>query len=79
MSTPLHPYGSTQNPWRREDGSIVACTEKLKVMAEGLAEFKELALATIEDGVLMGIREDQVKAALTELIASISCGYSAMS
>ncbi|WP_154717167.1 hypothetical protein [Sterolibacterium denitrificans] len=68
-------YGSPQNPWRRPDGSVIACVEKLKVMGENMAELRECALAAIEDAVLMGCDEQQVKEALVAEIRALHSGY----
>ena len=70
-----HPYGSPQNPWRRPDGSVIACTEKLKVMRENLDELRQLAQDALEDAVLMGCDETQVKEALASVIHSLTSGY----
>ncbi|MDR3324300.1 MAG: hypothetical protein LBS89_08880 [Zoogloeaceae bacterium] len=74
-SPPNAPYGSPQNPWRRPDGSVIACTEKLKVMQENLAELRQCAQDALEDAVLMGCDEAQVKAALQAEIAALASGY----
>ncbi|UCV25067.1 hypothetical protein KI613_11530 [Ferribacterium limneticum] len=68
-------YGSTENPWRAPDGSVIACHEKLKVMAENLEELREMALGALEDAVLMGCAEDQVKAVFTEIINQLSTDF----
>lgn len=72
-------YGSPEKPWRRTDGSVIACTEKLKVMRENFAEFRQSALDVLEDAVLMGCDESQVKEALFHLIQSLSTDYKAPS
>lgn len=68
-------YGTPQNPWRRTDGTVIACTEKLKVMQENLDELRQTAQDILEDAVLMGCDEAQIKAAMTGLIESLSSGY----
>ncbi|MDR2678085.1 MAG: hypothetical protein LBB51_01440 [Zoogloeaceae bacterium] len=78
QSKPLSaPYGTPQNPWRAPDGSVIACTEKLKVMQENLAELRQCALDALQDAVLMGCDETQVKAAFQAEIAALSSGYKA--
>ncbi|MDR1661548.1 MAG: hypothetical protein LBR95_03855 [Azoarcus sp.] len=72
---PAAPYGSPQNPWRTPAGDIVSCTEKLKVMQENLAEVRQCVLDALEDAVLMGCDETQVKEALLVEIAALSTGY----
>lgn len=72
---PVKHYGSAENPWRGTDGSVIACHEKLKVMSENLQEFRETALGALEDAVLMGCSEEQVKAVFAEIISQLSSGY----
>jgi len=69
------PYGSPQNPWRRPDGSVIACTEKLKVMQENMEELRRYALDALDDAVLMGCDEAQVKEAFQAMIAALDSGY----
>jgi hypothetical protein len=73
--SPPYPYGSPQNPWRCPDGSVVSCTEKLKVLQENLEELRQCALDALEDAVLMGCDENQVKAAFQAIIESLNTGY----
>lgn len=68
-------YGIPQNPWVRPDGSVIACTEKLKVMRENLAELRMIAQDALEDAVIMGCDEAQVKEAFVHLVNSLSSGY----
>ncbi|MDR1463317.1 MAG: hypothetical protein LBI68_09335 [Azoarcus sp.] len=72
---PSAPYGTPQNPWRRPDGSIISCTEKLKVMQENLDELCQCAQEALEDAVLMGCDEDQVKEAFLAAIEVLNSGY----
>jgi hypothetical protein len=72
---PPAPYGTPQNPWRRPDGSVIACTEKLKVMRENLAELRQCAQDALEDAVLMGCDEIQVKRAFQAEIEALTSGY----
>ncbi|MFZ2973139.1 MAG: hypothetical protein WA049_10910 [Ferribacterium limneticum] len=70
-------YGSPEKPWRGMDGRVIACAEKLKVMRENFAELRQAALDVLEDAVLMGCDETQVKEALFDLIQSLSTEYKA--
>ena len=40
--------------WYGDDGSIVSCTEKIKVMNENMTELFQLAQDAFEDALLMG-------------------------
>lgn len=75
LPKPSAPYGTPQNPWRSPDGSVISCAEKLKVMQENLAELRQCALDALQDAVLMGCDEAQVKTAFQAEIAALSSGY----
>lgn len=68
-------YGSPQNPWRGPDGSVISCVETLKVMRENMEELRRYALDALEDAVLMGCDEAQVKEAFQSTIAALHSGY----
>lgn len=61
--------------WVRDDGSIVACTEKIKVMKENFAEIEQLAQDALEDGLLMEVNETQMRDALHQLVDSLINPY----
>ncbi len=61
--------------WRSSKGEVIACVEKNKVMAENLDEIRQICQDALEDAVLMGCDEAQVRAVLTELIVSLDNPY----
>ena len=61
--------------WRRDDGSVVSCTEKVKVMAENFDELKQIAQDAFEDGLLMEVSESQMRAALHQLVDALVNPY----
>lgn len=61
--------------WRTPSGEIVACVEKNKVLQENLEEIRQTCQDALEDAVLMGCDEQQVRAVLTELIARLENPY----
>lgn len=61
--------------WLRDDGSIVACTEKIKVMKENFSEISQIAQDAFEDGLLMEVSEDQMRTALHQLIDDLINPY----
>ena len=61
--------------WKRDDGSIVSCTEKVKVMAENFEELKQIAQDALEDGLLMEVSEKQMRAALHKLVDELINPY----
>ena len=56
--------------WKREDKSIVSCTEKIKVMKEKFDEINQLMQDAFEDGLLMEVSEEQMKTVFEEIIHS---------
>ncbi|MBK7899164.1 MAG: hypothetical protein KA603_08055 [Azonexus sp.] len=61
--------------WLRPDGSVVSCTEKIKVLRENLAELRQVAQDSFEDALLMECSEEQIRAVFQELIASLENPY----
>jgi hypothetical protein len=68
--------GSVPPPrWQKPDGSPVACVEKIKVLNENYQELRQIAQDALEDAVLMGCSEDQVRAALHLLVDELINPY----
>lgn len=61
--------------WRTPDGEPVSCLEKLKVLAQNLQEFEEMAQDILEDAALMGCDVEQVREALTARLAEVRIRY----
>lgn len=61
--------------WRRDDGSIVACTEKVRVMKENFSEIHQITQDAFEDGLLMEVNEEQMRKALHELVEDLMNPY----
>jgi hypothetical protein len=61
--------------WLTPDGVPVACVEKIKVLNENLAELREMAQEALEDAVLIGCDENQVRAVLAALVAGLVNPY----
>lgn len=66
---------SKQIIWRSPSGEVVACVEKNKVLQENLAEMRQICQDALDDAVLMGCDEQQVRAVFTELIAQLESPY----
>jgi hypothetical protein len=62
--------------WVRDDNSVVACTEKIKVMQENFEEIQQLVQDAFEDGLLMEVSEEQMREALHHLIDMLANPYS---
>ena len=61
--------------WRTPAGEPVSCVEKIKVLNDNLAELQALAQDALEDAVLMGCDERQVREVLAELLGSLVNPY----
>lgn len=61
--------------WVRDDGTVVACTEKIKVMKENFAEIQQIAQDAFEDGLLMEVSETQMRDALMQLVNNLVNPY----
>ena len=71
MNKPIKPLPI----WVRDDGSIVACTEKIKVMKENFIELNQTAQDALEDGLLMEVSEAQMREALHALVDELLNPY----
>lgn len=61
--------------WLRDDGSVVSCTEKVKVMTENFDELRQITQDALEDGLLMEVSEAQMRQALHQLIDELVNPY----
>lgn len=61
--------------WRDPAGNPLGCREKLRVLNENLEEIRELAQDALEDAVLMGCDEQQVRDTMRDLIAKLENPY----
>ena len=61
--------------WLTPEGDKVSCVEKIKVLNENLAELKGLAQDALEDAVLMGCDERQVREVLAGIVEALVNPY----
>jgi hypothetical protein len=61
--------------WIRDDKSIVACTEKIRVMKENFDEIQQITQDAFEDGLLMEVSETQMREALHALVDDLVNPY----
>ena len=61
--------------WRSPTGEVIACVEKNKVLQENLEEIRQTCQDALEDAVLMGCDEKQVREVLTQLVAQLKNPY----
>ena len=62
--------------WRGPDGETIACVEKLKVLRENLEEIRVACQDALDDAVLMGCEESQVREVLGGLVGRLRSTYS---
>ncbi len=61
--------------WLQPDGQPLSCREKIKVLNENLTEISEMAQDALEDAILMGCDEQQVRDVLLRLVQSLHNPY----
>ena len=61
--------------WRQPDGKPVSCLEKIKVLNQNLEEIRGLAQDALEDAVLMGCDEAQIRAVFNAMLDSLKNPY----
>jgi hypothetical protein len=70
---PKNPFDAPL--WRQPDGNPVSCVEKIKVLNENLGELQQMAQDLVEDAILMGCDETQIRAVLDQMIAGLKNPY----
>jgi uncharacterized protein (UPF0335 family) len=66
---------SAARVWRTPQGEALSCVEKIKVLEENIAELRQMAQDALEDAVLMGGDETQLRAVLHELVDALENPY----
>jgi hypothetical protein len=61
--------------WRTPEGEAVSCVEKIKVLNENLDELRGLAQDALEDAVLMGVDERQIREVLVQIVGGLVNPY----
>jgi hypothetical protein len=61
--------------WKQPDGQPVGCRDKIKVLNENLEEIREMAQDALEDAILMGCDERQVRQVLHDLMDGLDNPY----
>lgn len=65
----------TQPTWRKPSGAPVSCTEKIKVLNENFDELRALAQETLDDALLLGCSEQQVRQILHDMLDQLETPY----
>lgn len=61
--------------WLTPEGEKVSCIEKIKVLNENLEEIQALAQEALEDAVLMGCDENQLRKVLQDIAQGLVNPY----
>lgn len=61
--------------WRRSNGEIISCTEKIKVMRQNIEELHQTVQDAYEDALLMDIDSAQIKNFFVEMINALENPY----
>jgi hypothetical protein len=61
--------------WTDDDGKVISCAEKNKVLKENLGEIRQVCQDAFEDALLMGCSERQIRAVFAQLIAGLENPY----
>ena len=61
--------------WKKPSGAPVACVEKIKVLNENFAELRNLAQETLDDALLLGCSEAQIRQILHEMVDGLDSDY----
>lgn len=69
------PKGLDPPTWRQPDGKPVSCLEKIKVLNQNLEEIRQLSQDALEDAVLMGCDEAQIREVFTQMLAGLNNPY----
>ncbi len=66
------PSRRTSTVWLAPDGTPVSCVEKLKVLNENIEEIRGMCQDALEDAVLMGCDETQLREVLRDVVDSLA-------
>ena len=57
--------------WLSPEGEAVSCHDKIAVLQDNLDELREMAQDALEDAVVMGCDEQQIRKVLADLVATL--------
>jgi len=58
--------------WQSPDGAAVSCNEKISVLNENLVEIRQMCQDALEDAVLMGADEGQLREVLRSMVDGLT-------
>lgn len=65
----------TATQWVDCDGKIIACEEKIKILNENMDEIHSICQDALEDALLMGCSEADIKKHMITLIESLHTAF----
>jgi hypothetical protein len=71
MSNDVEALMAVIPTWTGPDGAPLACVEKIKVLNENIVEIREMCREALEDAVLMGCDEQQIREVLLALVKTL--------
>jgi len=71
MSNDVETLMAVIPTWTGPDGAPLACVEKIKVLNENIVEIREMCREALEDAVLMGCDEQQIREVLLALVKTL--------
>ena len=57
--------------WLSPEGEALSCLEKIKVLNENIVEIRDMCREALEDAVLMGCDEQQIRSVLEQLVRGL--------
>ena len=73
------PISDSPVTWRKPDGSVVSCFEKVKVLNENYAELQQFLQDTLDGALLLGCSEAQIRQALQQLLDNLQASVAEQS
>jgi hypothetical protein len=61
--------------WQKPSGAPVSCVEKIKVLNENFAELRYLAQELLDDALLLGCSEQQVRQILHQMLDQLDSSF----
>ena len=61
--------------WQDRHGQALTCHEKLKVLAENLSELQDIAQDVLEEALILGVDERQIRQHMAEIMEMLDNPY----
>ena len=61
--------------WHAPDGTALSCRDKIKVLNENLEELQQMAQDALEDAIIMGADETQIREVLRRIVEGLENPY----